>query len=92
MRECAGRGAGGSRGRAQAQTILTRLAASSAAAANAYGTVVFHAEVSPDSKPLGSGTDKTGGRCLPPFGSDRSCFYCGSTVVGSEVTLSSTEP
>jgi len=31
-------------------------------------------------------------RRLPPVESDRSCFYCGSTVVGSEVTLSSTEP
>jgi len=83
---------GGSRGRAQAQPILTRLAGSSRVASYAYGTVADHAEVSPDSKPLESETDETGGSCPPPLESSRSYCYCGSTVVGSEVVLSSTEP
>jgi len=37
-----------SRGSAQPDAILVRLAVSSAAAAVAYGTVALHAEVSPD--------------------------------------------
>jgi hypothetical protein len=57
-----------------------------------YGTVADQAEVSPDSKRLESETDETDGRRLPPFELDRSRRYCGSTVVGSEVRLSSTEP
>jgi len=80
----------GSRGRAQAQSILARLAVSSLAAGAVHGTVADHAEVWQDWKPLG--TDETGGRRLPPFESDRPLLYCGSTVVGSEVRLSSTEP
>jgi len=80
----------GTRGRAQAQAILTRLAVSAAVVALDYGTVADHAEVWQDWKPLG--TDETGGRRLPPFESMVRYRYCGNTVVGSEVVLSSTEP
>jgi len=71
---------------------LLRLAVSSAAGVVSYGTVTLHVEVSPDSKPTESGTHDTAGSGRPNFEPYRSQGYCGSTVVGSEVTLSSTEP